>query len=477
MTRRPAAPPTRKVPPRPASRPLPAARPLRPGQKVALTFRAMDPDGSAVGSAGAYAVAVPFAIPGEEALVEIVRGGRPAEGRIVSLIRKSPLAAAPRCRHFGICGGCQWQHLTYEAQLEYKTTLVREQLAFALEPAGVQVAPAIGTTPWEYRSRLQATFAVRQDRLVAGYHAAAEDLRIINVRECPIQHGVNVRALGAVRDVIAGLDWPVYDHASRRGLVRGMIVQTAAATGEIMVVLSTAAELPDRMAYVRAMREALTGLISLVLSIQPRHSPELLGRLNLLWGRAYIEEEIDGLRVRLFPRASTPPTPRATVGWLEAIAGALAAGPNDVIMDAACEDGLVPVWLARRTARVVGIAPDREAMHHAWEHARLNGVENCVFYTRAPARVVAKLRERGGRFDAAVLTSRRAPAPPELFAGLADAGAQRLALAGSSLPLLAADLRTAQGAGFHPRAVQPVDLLPQTSRIHSVVSLVRAQGR
>jgi tRNA/tmRNA/rRNA uracil-C5-methylase (TrmA/RlmC/RlmD family) len=116
-------------------------------------------------------------------------------------------------------------------------------------------------------------------------------------------------------------------------------------------------------------------------------------------------------------------------------------------------------------------------MHHAWEHARLNGVENCVFYTRAPAGVVAKLRGRGGRIDAAVITSRRAPAPAELFAGLADAGAQRLALAGSSLPLLAADLRTAQGAGFHPRAVQPLDLLPQTSRIHSVVSLIRGQGR
>jgi len=179
-----------------------------------------------------------------------------------------------------------------------------------------------------------------------------------------------------------------------------------------------------------------------------------------------------------------PPGP---VGALVAGGGAVVAADllsrlglrdrTDVVVDAACEDGLVPVWLARRTARVVGIAPDREAMHHAWEHARLNGVENCVFYTRAPARVVAKLRERGGRFDAAVLTSRRAPAPPELFAGLADAGAQRLALAGSSLPLLAADLRTAQGAGFHPRAVQPVDLLPQTSRIHSVVSLVRAQGR
>lgn len=449
---------------------------LRAGQKVLLTFRAVDGDGMAVGTAGGHAVRVPFAAPGEEALVEIVRPGRPATGRIVTLMRKSPEAAVPRCRHFGVCGGCQWQHMGYQAQLRYKSALVRTLLAPALEGAEIMIADAIGTEPWAYRTRLQAAFGRRGERIVAGFYAAGEDLRIINVRECPIQHEPNVAALDAGRAVIASLGWPLYDHVSRTGLVRGLITQIAPATGERMVVLSATADLPDRMAYVRAMREAVPGLVSLILSVQPRRTPDPLGRLVLLWGRAYIEDEIAGIRVRVGAEPTLPPAPRAASAWLEAIGAALDPGPDDVIVDTACGDGLVPVWLARRTGRVIGVAPDREAMHRAWEQATINGVDRCVFYTRDPGRVVAKLRARGERIDAALITARRAPAPPALFSALREAGARRLALAGSSLALLAADLRAARDAGFSPRAVQPLDLLPQTSRVHAVVSMVRAQG-
>lgn len=444
---------------------------LRPGVKLTLTFRAMAPDGAAVAVAGDQRIAVPFAIPGEEAVVEIVRGGAHPEGRISTLLRKSPQTLEPRCRHFGVCGGCQWQHLDYAAQLEHKTHLVREALREVIQNAGAALHPASGSVPWEYRSRLQAVFGVRGDRVVAGYHAAAADLRIINVQECPIQQGGNVGALAAVRDVIAGLDWPIYDHHTGRGVIRGVIVQTAAASGETMVVLAATRDLPDRMAFVRAVRDRLPGLVSLILSVQPRRTPELLGRLELLWGRAYVEEEIDGLRLHLTPRSAVPPNPRALPSYLAAIASALAVTPDDVVVDAACEDGLLPLWLARQVRRVIGVAPDRAAMHRAWDHARLNGVTNCVFYTRAPAGVVAKLRARGERVDAAVIPSRGRAAGVELFRGLAAAGVRRLAVAGSSLALLAADTRAAGDAGYRARTVQPVDLLPQTSKVHGVVGL------
>ncbi|MGH2398958.1 MAG: 23S rRNA (uracil(1939)-C(5))-methyltransferase RlmD [bacterium] len=433
----------------------------------------MNTDGAAIAPTGAQRVSVPFGIPGEEALVEIVRGGSRPEGKILTLLRKSPQTATPPCRHFGVCGGCQWQHLSYGAQLEYKSYLVREQLMPVLDGVSALIRPTIGAAPWEYRSRLQAAFGMRGDKVVAGYYAAADDLRIINVRECPIQHAENVRALTAARDVLAGLDWPVYDRVSQRGLIRGIIAQTAFATGEIMVVLSASREIPDRMALVRAMRERVPALVSLMLSIQPRHTPDLLGRLSLLWGRDHLEDEIAGVHVRSYPRAAAPPNPRALPAWLEAISTALSPSASDVVLDTACEEGLVPIALAPRVRRAVGIAPDREAMHHAWENARLNGVDNCVFYTRAPASVLAKLVARGERIDAAIVTARGGAVPPPLLADIADAGAKRLVCAGSSLSLLAADLRAARQAGFTVRSVQPVDLLPQTSKVHCVVSLDR----
>lgn len=431
---------------------------------------------------GAQQIAVPFALPGEEALVEVTRGGREAEGKILTIIRKAAETAQPRCRHFGRCGGCQWQHLEYEAQLRHKTDLVRHAFAPLTKAQPIPIRDAAGASPWEYRNRIQAAFDVRQDRIVAGYFAMrgpepgaggnGEDRPIINVQECPIQHGDNVRLLASMRDAVVELGWPIYDRRTGRGLVRGMIGQVGFGSGEAMVVVSTTRDVPDRMALVHAVRRRILNLTSLLLSVQPKHTPELLGRIDLLWGRPYIEDEIAGLTVRLYASAAVPPNPRALPLWLEAIAHAAGVSENTSVFDAACEEGLVPIALARRAARVVGVAPDRDAMHRAWENARLNDAANVVFYTRAPQGVLAKLRERGDRFDCLVVIPRGSPAPPALFAEAKRSGVRRVVCASHSPARVVADLRAAVAAGFRLTEVQPVDLLPQTSRIHCVATLV-----
>src|SRR3989475_11996873 len=126
---------------------------LRPGQKLTLSFRGLNLDGAGVATVGSQRVAVPFALPGEEAIVEITRGGRRPEGKIVSLVRKSAHAAIPQCRHFGVCGGCQWQHLSYDAQLAYKTRLVRGHLEDVLPGAGGVGRGAARGAPWGDRHR------------------------------------------------------------------------------------------------------------------------------------------------------------------------------------------------------------------------------------------------------------------------------------------------------------------------------------
>ena len=449
---------------------------LRTGQKISLSFQKMDADGAAVGSVGPHTIRVPFAAPGESAVIEIVRGGPYPVGKIVSLVRRSPQAQTPSCRHFGVCGGCQWQHVSHESQLQYKTVLVREALAPILDGAPRLVHEAVGGAPWAYRDRLQAALAMRGERLVAGFHVSGGDVRVINVRECPIQHPANVQALDAARTALVELGWPVLNPATGRGLVRGLIAQTAFQTGEVMIVLTTVRDVPDRMAAVRLLREHIPGLRSLVLSIVPRSRPEALGRLQLLWGRDFLEDEVAGVRVRRYPSAALPPNPGAMTAWVDAVAASLGLEGGETVLDAACEEGFMTVALARRAARVIGIAPDRTAMHRAWDTAALNGLTSCVFYTRAPEGVIEKLRLRGERLDAALLTSRLRPARSEMFDLLGRSGARRLAIAGSSLTLLAADVRAALAAGYRLGAVRPVDLLPQTSRIHCVAELAHGSS-
>jgi len=438
-----------------------------------MTFRGMNLEGAGVGTIAHQVVAVPFALPGEEAVVEVTAvGRRSAQGKIVSLLRKSPEVSVPPCRHFGRCGGCQWQHLSYPAQLAAKTRMVGDYLANTLRVSTKIVQAAVGAEPWAYRNRIQATFAIRHDRVVAGYYAT-DDQTIINVLECPIQHAGNVTMLMALRDVVAELEWPIYDPATGRGLIRGMIGQVGFTSREAMLVLATSAIIPDRMAFVRAVRSRLDGLVSIMLSVQTKHSPQLLGRLEVLWGRPYLEDEVAGVRLRLGPTASIPPNPRALPLWVDALSQVGGLRPSDAIVDTGCEDGFLPLALAPRVGRVIGVAPTREAMHRAWDNARANGCNNCVFYTRDPASVLRKLQANGTRADVVVLTSRGRPLRAELLAACQDVGADRVVYAGHSLTVIAVDLATAAAAGYRAVEVRPVDLLPQTSHIHCAVGLIR----
>jgi 23S rRNA (uracil1939-C5)-methyltransferase len=451
---------------------------LKVGQKATLKFRSFNLAGAGVAAHGPQTVAVPFALPGEEAVVEIT-AATPlhAQGKIAALLRKSAEVVQPRCRHFGRCGGCQWQHLPYAAQLTAKTRLVRETLAGAVD-GGAVVRDAVGGDPWQYRSRLQAALAVRRGRTVAGYYGVGDEV-VINVQECPIQHPANVRILLQTRDIIARAGWPVYDRATGRGLLRGVIAQTGLATGESMLILCATGDLPDRMAFVRAAIERLPELRSVLLSVRRPTTAELLGRTELLWGRPFITDVLGGVRVNLYASPSIPPNPGAFKTYLAAIRRA--AGPAQSAIDGACDEGVIPVALSLDTAdgaaagirNVVGVTPDRESMRRAWETARANSADRCAFYTRAPAGVLAKLRARGTTFDVLMVTGRGGTVTPAVVAEAAAAGCGRIVYAGSSMTRLVDTVRTAGAAGYRLSDVQPVDLLPQTARMHVVATLMR----
>lgn len=443
---------------------------LEVGRRLAVTLSALAPDGAAVVQVGRQTLAVRYAIPGEAALVQVVERD-PPRAEIVALQRKSAEAAVPRCPHFGRCGGCQLQHITLEGQRRHKTAMV----AAALAGAGVraeQVRPCRGGEGWAYRSLLRGTFDRRGDVTIAGFYGWG-DRRLYNIETCPIQHPTNVRILEVVREAVRTLGLAPYAGPGR-GLVRAVLAMTGHATGEALAVLSAAAPLPDRMAFVRAVLDRVPGLVGLFLTVQPAHSTAFFGQgVTLLWGRPYLEDEVLGLRVRFHPRSEMVPNPGALPHLLEAIVEAAELGREEQIMDLFSGSGLLPLALATRARRAVGVVSDRRAMEEAWATAARNGIANAVFYTRDPAKVLAKLHERGERTDALVA----GPPGEGLPEGMADAvaaiGPRRLVYVGRSLHVTTRDLARLGEAGFAVGWVQPVDLFPQTSHLHSVVALHR----
>lgn len=446
---------------------------VRVGDRLTVQFSGVDPRGAATARLGIVRLAVPFGVPGEEAIVQVTRGGRRAEARIIALLRKSAAITPPRCPHFGVCGGCQWQHLDLDLQRRLKTRLVKDYLKEHADVRRDLVAEAVGAGGWAYRNTIRVTFGIADGRVAAGFHAAGAP-RLLDVQVCPVQHATNEAILRAAREAVAALGLPVYDRARGVGIVRGALGLVSFATGEALVVLSTTAPLRDPTGLVHALIDRAPGLVGILSTVQPRPGGDLLGGgLRLLWGRDHVIDEPAGFRVRVRPTTDMPANPEGMDVLLRAVLRAAELRRTETAVDLAAATPLVALALAGEAEGVTGVVPGRRAAADAWDAARWNGAGNLVFTTRPPADALAALAVRR-RPDVAVLTGAGPGLPDELVAAVAAAGVPRVVYVARALATCARDLACWRRAGYQVAGVQPVDLLPQTSHVHVVAALRRA---
>lgn len=443
------------------------------GERLTVRFSGVDPDGTAVVRLGAVHLGVPFGVPGEEAVVEVTKGGRRAEGRLVALIRKVPTVVRARCQHFGRCGGCQWQHLVPEAQRGLKTRLVKDYLK---EHAGLRrdlVLDTVGTQAWQYRNMIRAVFGERDGVAIVGYHVSGEP-RVLDIAECPVQHPANEAMLRAARHVARSLRLSVYDRDTGRGLLRGIVGVASFATGEALLTLSTASVLPAPSDVVHAIIDRVPGLVGILHTVQPQPTLELVGpRLRLLWGREYLDDDIAGFRVRVRPDTELPPNPVAAAALLDAVRRAADVRSDDIVFDLTATHPLFVLAMAQAAGVAVGITPTRRGIADAREAAAANGATNAVFYARDPLGVLGRYLARGRRPSVVVVTAEGQGLPPETMAAVAGAHVPRVVYLARSLAVCARDLKRWADAGYRPAAVQPIDLLPQTSHVYCVVTFRR----
>lgn len=424
----------------------------------------MGPAGEAVATVAGTEVAAPYAAPGEEALVRILRVERGrAPARLVAIRVASPRVVRPRCPHFGRCGGCQWQHLEYAAQLEQKGAMIAEALRRG-RLCDHSVAAAVGwEPPWEFRTHLEAAVGRRDGRDVVGFFSWGGD-RIVEIGQCPVQHPSNVAALNAVRAAWGALR-PV------TAVLRGIISRVGAATGEVMLGLSVTRPLraEERGAAARALLDSVPHLVSLMEVPAPRRGHLLARRrADLLWGRPYVEDEVAGVRFRIPLLAEFPVHLHATPGLIEMIFGALDASSADAVVEPDAGIGGYTLHLALSASRVVAITTV-DQVDAAWENARLNRMTNCLFYTRNPIRAL----EKAARRQPVTLAFLHPPGTglvPGLPAALRRAGVRRIAYLGRALAALTRDAVALEREGFRIRHVQPVDLSPHTSRAHALIA-------
>ncbi|MDX6769593.1 MAG: 23S rRNA (uracil(1939)-C(5))-methyltransferase RlmD [Elusimicrobiota bacterium] len=428
---------------------------------------------------------VPQTVPGDTAQVEIVEAKSSfARGKVVKILSTGPQRVDPACPHHAapsrqgpFCGGCDWQHLAYEAQLEHKRSVVVDCVERLGGLKGVEVAKTLPSPkPWGYRNKVQIPFYGEPGAPLMGFFSAGSR-QIVDMRECPIQPELSVQIALTVKRLAKERRWPLYDGKTGRGWLRHLFIRTNAEGQALVGLVVTRKEFPDRESFAAELRAQHPEVIGIHQNVQQERTSVVLGpEWKRVWGAREIEETIGRFRFAVSPGAFLQVnTPAATVLYDAAKAAVKEGGKRwPMGLDLYCGVGTLTLWMSDVFPKCIGVEENHEAVKDAWRNAERNGVKTVRFTS---GRAEAALPRIAGEIPDGVCVVVDPPRiglsqPVRRF--LTERKIKRVVYVSCDPATFARDAKYLAQSGYKLVRVQPVDLFPQTSHVELVGLLDRA---
>ena len=464
-------------------------------------------EGKCVAHVDEKVVFVPFVVPGDVVDLQVTKKKHKyCEARAVHFIKKSPLRIEPRCRHFGICGGCKWQTLPYSEQLKAKQAQVFDQLTRIGKVALPEFRPILGSVKqWEYRNKLEFGCANRRwytaeelqrmpegeglTESAIGFHITGAFDKIYPIEKCWLMDDLHNQVRNEIYRYAVEKGLSFYDIRAQHGLLRNLMFRNSN-TGEWMLLVQFHYDEPgdeqkamNLLEHIAATFPQITSLIY----VDNQKGNDTVGDLELTTykGTDFIYETMEGLKFKVGPKSFYQTnTEQAyhlyTVAREFALgsgqAGTPAADPSaakPLIYDLYTGTGTIANFVARSARKVVGIEYVPEAIEDAKINSRLNGIDNTEFFAGDMKDILTPaFIESHGCPDIIITDPPRAGMHPDVVKVILQARPERIvyvscnpATQARDLALLDADYRVAE--------VQPVDMFPHTPHVENVVLLIR----
>ena len=446
--------------------------PVKLGDEVLVTIHGIGSSGEGVGRVDDFTVFVPFALPGETVKVSINMVKKTyATGKLIDIVTPADNRIEPTCELYGICGGCQLQHITYEGQLSLKTQKVKD----VIERIGHQnpdlVKPTLGPKePWAYRNKMQMPVGGARGDIKMGFYAMGSH-DIVQGTNCPIQDDGNNRIAQICYDIAKELDVEPYDEHTGKGVLRHVIGRIGQSGW--MVILVTATDyLPHQEAWVKNITNRIPQVETIIHNVNSKRTNVILGPTNyVLYGDGTITDHIKDLQFTLSPHSFFQVNPeQTTVLYDQALAYANLEG-NETVIDAYCGTGTISLFLAHKAKHVIGIEIVEPAIINARENARRNGYDNTEFIVADAAVEMPKLYKAGVRPDVIVFDPIRAGCKEEVLTSAAGMEPKRIVYVSCNPATMARDIEILTHFGYELQEVQPVDMFPMTAHVETVALL------
>ncbi|MDF1575946.1 MAG: 23S rRNA (uracil(1939)-C(5))-methyltransferase RlmD [Bacteroidales bacterium] len=444
-------------------------------------------EGKSLARADGMVVFVKDAVPGDVVDLQVFRKkGRYMEARVVRYHSYSEQRTDPFCEHFGVCGGCKWQHLPYERQLHYKEQQVVDAFRHI---AGVEIPralPILASDPvTQYRNKLEYTFSnhrwlleheARQDipfehTNALGLHVPGRFDKVVDIFTCYLQGEPTNALRNFLRETALKMKLSFYDHRSNEGLLRNLIIRTST-LGEVMVILSVQFDVPEVYKVLDAIREKFPGLTSLMYVINPKKNETLYDQEILTWfGRDHIFEQLEDLKFKIGPKSFFQTNSYQALRLYQVARDFTDLKGHEVLYDLYTGTGTIANFMAGRARSVVGIESVPESIEDAKQNSELNGIRNTRFFAGDMKDLFTDhFIEKNGKPDVIISDPPRAGMHARVIGQILKIAPKRIVYVSCNPATQARDVELLSGA-YRVTRIQPVDMFPHTHHVENVALL------
>ena len=398
-----------------------------------------------------------------------------AEALTLDVLTPGPQRVDAPCAHYPACGGCRFQDLAYEAQLEQKQRQVADslrRLGGIDEPPLEEIVPA--ESIFHYRNKLEYSFTQTAAGPALGFHKAGRWDEVLEIERCWLTSDLGNEVRNRVRDWAREERLEAYSQVDATGYLRHLVVREGVNTAQMLVVLVTApGEKFERDRFVEVLR-AFPEMRSIHWAVNDTPAEVTNVPSTLLWGEDAIEEQVLGLRFRLRPNAFMQTNTKMAERLYGLAIDYAGLTGGETVYDLYCGIGTIGLSMAARALTVWGVEVEEESVACALENADLNGITNAAFFAGNVGEVLNELRERAGEPDIVVVDPPRAGLAGKALKRVGEAGAPRLVYVSCNPTTLAGDSkRLREEYGYELVRARPVDMFPHTPHVETVALLER----
>lgn len=455
-----------------------------------VVIEAVAAEGKALARVDGTVLFVQFAVPGDVVDVKVTKKKKNyMEGYILRMVEPSKDRLEPFCKHFGVCGGCKWQPLPYQMQLQAKQQQVYDQLVRIghLDVPGISPIIASDKTTF-YRNKLEFTFSQRrwlnegedpdsftpEQRCGLGFHVGRFFDKVLDIEQCYLQAEPSNSIRIFIKKYALENGLTFFNIREHVGFLRNMFVRTTE-KGEVMLIICFYHEdKPAREALLDAVARQFPQIVSLYYVINGKANDSIADQECILYkGDEAIYETMENLRFKIGPKSFYQTnSPQAYKLYSVARDFAALTG-NEVVYDLYTGTGTIAQFVSGKASKVFGIEYVPEAIADARINAEANGISNCEFFAGDMKDILTdSFVEQHGRPDVVILDPPRAGIHPDVAQVILNAAPERMVYVSCNPASQARDLEILC-KDYRITAVQPVDMFPHTHHVENVVALER----